>query len=46
MSATTWRTTPTRWIDVGGELYAYRRLGAKAGTPLVCLPHFTAVLDD
>ncbi|BBH17758.1 alpha/beta hydrolase [Nocardioides baekrokdamisoli] len=43
---TTWRTTPTKTIDVGGVSYAYRELGETGGVPVVFLHHFTAVLDD
>src|SRR3954470_16573219 len=43
---TTWRTAPTRTIDVGGTPFAYRELGPRTGVPLVFLHHFTAVLDD
>jgi pimeloyl-ACP methyl ester carboxylesterase len=45
-TATTWRTAPTRTIDVGGTPFAYRELGPTGGVPLVFLHHFTAVLDD
>lgn len=41
-----WKDTPTRMLDVGGTSFAYRQLGARGGTPLVFLHHFTAVLDD
>jgi pimeloyl-ACP methyl ester carboxylesterase len=43
---TTWKTTPTQTLDVGGTSFAYRELGPRGGTPLVFLHHFTAVLDD
>jgi pimeloyl-ACP methyl ester carboxylesterase len=36
----------TRTVDVDGTLFAYRELGEKAGVPLICLHHLTAVLDD
>jgi len=42
----TWRTVPTRTINVGGTPFAYRELGPAGGVPLVFLHHFTAVLDD
>ena len=45
-ATTTWRTAPTRTIDVGGTPFAYRELGPRTGVPLVFLHHFTAVLDD
>ncbi|MCE5287990.1 MAG: alpha/beta hydrolase [Nocardiaceae bacterium] len=43
---TTWRTAPTRTIDVNGTTFAYRELGDPTGVPVVFLHHFTAVLDD
>ena len=43
---TTWKTAPTKHVDVGGTPFAYRELGPRAGVPLVFLHHFTAVLDD
>lgn len=43
---TSWTTTPTQTLDVGGTSFAYRELGPRGGTPLVFLHHFTAVLDD
>jgi pimeloyl-ACP methyl ester carboxylesterase len=43
---TSWATTPTQKLDVGGTSFAYRELGPRGGTPLVFLHHFTAVLDD
>src|SRR3954454_20201828 len=45
-ATTTWRTAPTRTINVGGTSFAYRELGPRTGVPLVFLHHFTAVLDD
>jgi len=36
----------TRFLDVAGERYAYRRFGAGAGLPLLCLQHFTGTLDN
>ncbi len=45
-AATTWRTTPTRTINVNGTPFVYRELGPKGGVPVVFLHHFTAVLDD
>src|SRR5256714_8857608 len=44
--STTSRTAPTRTISVAGTPFAYRELGPRTGVPLVCLHHFTAVLDD
>jgi pimeloyl-ACP methyl ester carboxylesterase len=45
-TATTWRTAPTRTIDVDGTPFVYRELGPNGGVPVVFLHHFTAVLDD
>src|SRR5436190_23279567 len=45
-ATTTWRTAPTRTINIGGTSFAYRELGPRTGVPLVFLHHFTAVLDD
>lgn len=45
-AVTAWKDTPTRTLDVGGTLFAYRELGPRGGIPLVFLHHFTAVLDD
>jgi pimeloyl-ACP methyl ester carboxylesterase len=43
---TTWKTVPTRTIDVNGVPFAYREYGPESGVPVVFLHHFTAVLDD
>jgi pimeloyl-ACP methyl ester carboxylesterase len=43
---TTWKTTPTKTVDIGGTSFAYRELGEPGGVPVVFLHHFTAVLDD
>ena len=43
---TSWKTTPTKTLDVSGTSFTYRELGPRGGTPLVFLHHFTAVLDD
>src|SRR4051812_7569817 len=45
-ATTTWRTAPTRTINIDGTSFAYRELGPRTGVPLVLLHHFTAVLDD
>ena len=42
----TWKTTPTRTINVDGTTITYRELGTPGGVPVVFLHHFTAVLDD
>src|SRR5262245_25501161 len=38
-------TAPTRLVQAGAQTYAYRRLGAGPGRPLLCLQHFTGTLD-
>ncbi|MFL6107815.1 MAG: alpha/beta fold hydrolase [Marmoricola sp.] len=43
---TTWKTAPTKTIDVDGTAFAYRELGTPGGVPVVFLHHLTAVLDD
>lgn len=43
---TTWKTAPTKTIDVDGTSFAYRELGTPGGVPVVFLHHLTAVLDD
>lgn len=43
---TSWKTTPTKTIDVGGTSFTYRELGVPDGVPVVFLHHLTAVLDD
>ena len=45
-NALTWKTVPTRTIDVNGVSFAYRELGPQSGVPVVFLHHLTAVLDD
>jgi pimeloyl-ACP methyl ester carboxylesterase len=42
----TWKTAPTKTIDVNGTAFSYRELGEADGVPVVFLHHFTAVLDD
>lgn len=39
-------TAPTLFIQTPLETYAYRRLGAGTGLPLLCLQHFTGTLDN
>jgi len=39
-------TAPTQFIETKLEKYAYRRFGAGAGLPLLCLQHFTGTLDN
>ncbi len=43
---TTWKTAPTKTIDVDGTSFTYRELGRPADVPVVFLHHLTAVLDD
>ncbi|WP_018636123.1 alpha/beta fold hydrolase [Parafrankia elaeagni] len=38
-------TAPTRYLEVNGIRYAYRRFGAGEGTPLLFLQHFRGGLD-
>ncbi|KQX29317.1 alpha/beta fold hydrolase [Variovorax sp. Root434] len=46
-SKVTWKDVPTRTVTAGGVEFAYRELGAdNPGTPLVCLIHLAAVLDN
>ncbi|HEX7867565.1 MAG TPA: alpha/beta hydrolase [Variovorax sp.] len=43
----TWKNVPTRTITAGGVKFAYRELGTdNPGTPVVCLIHLAAVLDN
>ncbi|ORA58473.1 alpha/beta fold hydrolase [Mycobacteroides franklinii] len=42
----TWKTAPTKTIDVDGTSFTYRELGRPVGVPVVFLHHLTAVLDD
>jgi pimeloyl-ACP methyl ester carboxylesterase len=43
---TSWKTTPTKTINVDGTPVAYREVGGPTGVPVIFLHHFTAVLDD
>lgn len=43
---TTWKDVHTSTIDVDGVPFVYRELGADSEVPVICLHHFTAVLDD
>ena len=38
-------TTPTRFIEVDGDRFAYRRWGKPSGVPLFFVPHFRGGLD-
>jgi pimeloyl-ACP methyl ester carboxylesterase len=44
-SGHTHKTAPTRFADVGGIRFAYRRFGHPVGTPIVLLQHFMGNLD-
>ena len=46
MSTDTAVTVPTRYVEVDGIRFAYRRWGEKAGGPLVFLNYFSGNLDD
>jgi pimeloyl-ACP methyl ester carboxylesterase len=46
-SNVTWKNVPTQTITAGGVQFAYRELGTdNPGTPVVCLIHLAAVLDN
>ena len=46
-SRVTWKDVPTCTITAGDVEFAYRELGANnPGTPIVCLIHLAAVLDN
>lgn len=40
------QTTPTNFIEVGGNRYAYRVLGNQPGIPLILFQHFTGTMDN
>jgi pimeloyl-ACP methyl ester carboxylesterase len=42
----THNTAPTRFAQVGGSRFAYRRFGNPVGTPIVLLQHFMGNLDN
>jgi pimeloyl-ACP methyl ester carboxylesterase len=46
MTVDTHVTAPTRFVEVNGIGYAYRRFGAETGTPLLFLQHFRGGLDN
>ncbi|HWT36463.1 MAG TPA: alpha/beta fold hydrolase, partial [Paraburkholderia sp.] len=47
MNAITSSNAQTRYVDVSGIRYAYRRFGnASGGLPVLCLQHFTGTLDN
>jgi pimeloyl-ACP methyl ester carboxylesterase len=39
-------SAPTRFLEAGGQRYAYRRFGQGSGPPLLLLQHFTGTLDN
>ncbi|WP_063064557.1 alpha/beta fold hydrolase [Nocardia violaceofusca] len=41
-----YKDTPTRFVDVDGRTFAYRRLGPDTGVPVIFLNHLAAVLDN
>jgi pimeloyl-ACP methyl ester carboxylesterase len=45
-SSGTWKSVPTRFVDVGGTKFAYRQLGPATGVPVILLNHWGAVLDN
>jgi pimeloyl-ACP methyl ester carboxylesterase len=46
--STTTSTSPTLFLDVPNQKYAYRRFGTQQASapPLLCLQHFTGTLDN
>ncbi|MDR6955919.1 pimeloyl-ACP methyl ester carboxylesterase [Ancylobacter sp. 3268] len=45
-STTRWKDTPNRAVEAAGTTFAYRRLGAASGVPVVLLNHWGATLDN
>ena len=45
-SGHTHNTAPTRFAEVGGIRFAYRRFGNPVGTPIVLFQHFMGNLDN
>ncbi len=39
-------TAATQYVEANGTRYAYRKLSASSGTPLVLLQHFTGTMDS
>lgn len=39
-------SAPNQFVEANGIRYAYRRSGAKSGTPLVFLQHFRGGMDN
>jgi pimeloyl-ACP methyl ester carboxylesterase len=46
MTTYTHQTAPTQFVEANNIRFAYRRFGAKKGTPLVFFQHFMGNLDD
>jgi pimeloyl-ACP methyl ester carboxylesterase len=46
MTGHTHNTAPTRFVEVRGIRFAYRRFGQPVGTPIVLLQHFMGNLDN
>jgi pimeloyl-ACP methyl ester carboxylesterase len=44
--STAYNDAPTETVDIGGTRFAYRRLGADTGVPVIFLHHLAAVLDN
>jgi pimeloyl-ACP methyl ester carboxylesterase len=42
----TLETSPTKFVENGGVKFAFRELGSKAKTPIVCLQHFSGTMDS
>jgi pimeloyl-ACP methyl ester carboxylesterase len=45
-SEDTHNTAPTRFVEAGGNRFAYRRFGNPIGTPIVLLQHFMGNRDN
>jgi pimeloyl-ACP methyl ester carboxylesterase len=46
MTASISTNAPTRFADVDGTRFAYRRFGTPGGPPVVCVQHFMGNLDN
>jgi pimeloyl-ACP methyl ester carboxylesterase len=44
-SSGTWKSAPTKFVNVGGAKFAYRQLGPDTGVPVIFLNHLAAELD-
>lgn len=42
----TLETAPNEFIEAAGTRFAYRKLGSRDGTSLVCLQHFSGTMDS